>query len=162
MDYPKRKHPRLKEYDYSQNGAYFITICVKNRENILGSISLDHDYMAMDEADLGMRQVKLSRSGQICADLFAEMQRVYSDVQFDAYVVMPNHVHMILMLENGVRTVPGVVRAYKALATRRIGHAIWQDSFYEHIIRNERDMAEIREYIQQNPMKWELDKFYQV
>ena len=89
-----------------------------------------------------------------------------SGFRVDKYVVMPNHIHMLLRIEGGpprasAPTVSDAVGALKRLVNRRIGHDIWQRSFHEHVIRNEQDYREIWEYIDQNPAKWVEDRYYE-
>ncbi len=165
MEYPQRKHPRLKEYDYSQNGAYFITICTKNREKLLGRIAADPNNPKHTEQ--GMEQVQLSEIGQICRELLENIPSVYQGVCLDCYIIMPDHIHLLLQLDDsactggqgsGRPTVPGILHGFKRLASRRAGRALWQESFFEHVIRNEVDLAETRNYILENPMKWAMTK----
>ena len=167
MEYKSRKHPRLKDYDYSQPGAYFITICTKDRRNILGRVPAGHDYMAIGEEDLGQRQVVLSAIGETCRKFIENINVVYDFVKVSQYVIMPNHIHLLLTIESaagGMRasrpTVSTVVRSFKTMVTKQVGTDLWQTSFYEHVIRNERDYTEIWRYIQENPMKWEFDQLF--
>ncbi|MCI6787434.1 MAG: hypothetical protein MR574_06950 [Oscillospiraceae bacterium] len=92
----------------------------------------------------------------------------YPHVALDAYVIMPNHIHLLLTireLSNGGvgsprPTIPGTVKGWKALITRQLGHSIWQTSYYDHVIRGPRDYEEILQYIRNNPAKWHTDTFY--
>ena len=148
MDRPVRKSIRLPEYDYSAAGAYFLTLCVKDR-----------------------RPVFWERRGELCSPgtlsdagktVEAELQRldsVYEAVHLDKYCIMPDHIHMILFLDgDGGRTqfaptISRIVKQFKGAVTKRIGCSIWQRSFYEHVIRNEQDYLETWEYIDANPLK---------
>ena len=160
MEYPQRKHPRLKTYDYSQNGIYFITICTKNRENLLGQVRMD--VSISDEADLGMGQICLSDIGQVCRRVLEDIPRHYRGVSLDCYIVMPDHIHLLLVLDDAARTggqesgrptIQKILHAFKRISSKQAGVPLWQDSFYEHVVRNEMDLKEIRQYIVRNPIK---------
>ena len=154
MEYPKRKHPRLKEYDYSQNGAYYVTICVENHQCILGEI---------DEK----RGMQLGSFGEITKKYIEQIEEHYQFVKLVNYVIMPNHIHLLIqkdippnvLLENEdeVKTSPSlqrIVHGFKTLTTKAIGRSIWQPSFYEHIIRNHADIQRVSDYIDANPSRW--------
>ncbi len=157
MEYPKRKHPRLKDYDYSQNGAYYITICVEGKRCLLGRIE--------------NQQVLLSDYGKIAKKYIDGIESHYRFVRVINSIVMPNHIHLliqkdippwIILQENdkiGKRTasVETVIHAFKRLTTKEIGHSIWQTSFYEHIIRNQSDIQRVSDYIDANPRRWRTD-----
>ena len=81
-----------------------------------------------------------------------------SDVE--KYVIMPNHVHMLLLLEEEKHAVPRIMRYWKSMITREIGKSIWQRSYYDHIIRDQREYDLIWEYIETNPLRWALDRYY--
>jgi len=157
-----RRTIRLKDFDYSQPGAYFITICVKVRECILGNIEDD--------------EVILTRSGLLVQKCWQDLTRHYPHLRLDAFVVMPNHVHGIMVLVEdtyaGAGTspayirhgIPEIVRAFKAFSMMRVNAArrtrgipLWQRNYYEHIIRNEDELAAIRTYIFTNPQRWSSD-----
>ncbi len=153
---------RLKGYDYFQAGAYFVTICTKDRVCLFGDV--------VDGAMI------LDTPGQIVLKAWGELPRHYPHVRLDAFVVMPNHVHGIIMLYDSVEAglkpaattrhpLPEVVRALKTFSSRRInawrhkpGIPFWQRNYYEHVIRSERDLQRIREYVVTNPLKWALDR----
>ena len=154
MDYPKRKHPRLKDYDYSQNGAYYITICVKDHHCLLGQI---------DDTDM----VQLSDYGSIAKKYLNDIECHYQYIRVVNFIVMPNHVHLLIqkdippqrvlqMLDSGEKTVSitTIVQAFKRMTTKEIGYSIWQSSFYEHIIRNSADIQRVSDYIDANPRRW--------
>ena len=143
-NYPKRKRTRLENFDYSAEGYYFLTICTKDREEILSAISSDAEH--------GPR-VTLTRFGQI-VDAF-----IQSIPGIDKYVIMPNHIHMIIHKTNG-NSIISDMRAFKSLVTKKIGESIWQVSFYDHIIRNEADYREKRQYIENNPAHWAEDRYF--
>jgi putative transposase len=165
MNQHHRRSIRLKEYDYSQPGEYFITICTNNHECIFGNII--HEEM------------KLSTEGTIAQRCWEEIPKHFSNVQLDEYIIMPNHIHGIIILTEpmvGTRhavslreqfakpvigSVPTVVRSFKSAATKRIHEIrntpslpVWQGRFFEHIIRNDNELNNIRDYIQNNVLKW--------
>ena len=160
MDYPKRKHPRLKTYDYSENGFYFITLCTKNRANLLGTVLADPQNP--DKTEFGMAQVRLTKYGEICRSFLEQISCAYDGVFVDCYIIMPDHIHLLLQLDDsactggqgsGRPTVQRILHAFKRLTSREANRDLWQRSFYEHIVRNEIDLAETRNYILGNPMK---------
>lgn len=160
MKLPYRKHPRLKEYDYAGCGGYFVTFCTKNRKHLLSSVAVGRDALIPPE-------VELSSIGKVVDEQIRKTEDSYENIHVDRYVIMPNHVHLLLRIEEadgGMRasrpTVQMVVRAIKSLTTRKIGSAIWQTSFYDHVIRNETDYLSIWEYIEGNPAKWADDPYY--
>ncbi len=154
---PKRKQIRLKEYDYSQNGYYFVTICTKDRQNIFGKIEIE--------------KVILTGLGNIVESEIQNINKRYNNVFIDNYVIMPNHIHMIVVIQydkqNAFNTesdkhfdIPNVIGRFKAGISRKCGFTVWQRGYYEHIIRDEQDYQVIYEYISNNPIKWSEDKYY--
>lgn len=158
MDYPKRKHPRLKQYDYSQAGLYFITICTKNRAPLLGTIVANY---IPEESHLGMEQICLSAIGACCKARLEDIPNYYRHTAIDCYIIMPDHIHLLLEIDetssggqrSGRPTVQQILHAFKRLTTQEANQVLWQDSFYEHIVRSEAELAEIRTYILGNPWK---------
>lgn len=148
MERPVRKNIRLPEYDYSAAGAYFLTLCVKDRNPILWE----------GRGEL-CSPGKLSDVGKLVEEELRHLDSVYENVRLDKYCIMPDHIHMILFLEdNGGRTqfaptVSRVIKQFKGVVTKRLGFSLWQRSFYEHVIRNEQDYRETWAYIDGNPMK---------
>ena len=147
MEYPVRKHPRLKTYDYSQNGGYFITICTKNRVPLFWN-----------------EQGGLSSAGQLALECLREIPTHIQGLSVDISCVMPDHVHLILMIESvgppymaadrSKQTLSRAIQQYKAAVSRRCGQkGIWQPGFYDHVIRNFSDLEEIRNYIANNPLR---------
>ena len=146
--FPSRKNPRLKGFDYSSPYYYFITVCTCAKECIFGTAG------------------RLSPLGQIAGSCLSEIGRHYENVRVDKYVVMPNHVHMILVLHGEDPGIPYIVATYKAAVTRRIRQTdpdrkVWQTSFHDHIIRNQQDYERIWMYIEANPQNWEKDCFFE-
>lgn len=179
QDNPKRHHRRsirLAGYDYSQAGAYFVTICTQDRACLFGEI-----------AD---GEMWLSNMGEIVKDEWLRTAKIRSNVELDTFVVMPNHFHGIIVLHPDGRgtlqhastndecvptvekfskptsnTIPTIVRLFKSATTRCInvmcnipGVKLWQRNYYEHIIRNDESLNRIREYIVNNPLQWALDR----
>ncbi len=155
-----RKRNRLPYYDYSANGGYFITICNDKRKNTLCSIVGD-----------GFPVPK--RAGQVAEVYIQRIPVKYSGVFVDKYVVMPNHIHLLIRIDNiggtgnPSPTLGNVIGWYKYQVTREINAAyrtvgcrFFQRSFHDHVIRGEADYRKIWEYIDTNPMKWKLDCFY--
>jgi len=159
-----RRSIRLKEYNYSQIGAYFVTLCVKHRESLLGHI-LDG-------------KMRMNEVGRIVEDCWRWLCGQYEYVSLDEWIVMPNHLHRVVLIvdkcRGGSRTAPtNVVRkplgrligTFKTISTKRInemcdtsGISFWQRNYYEHIIRNENELNNIREYIRYNPLQWQFDR----
>lgn len=145
---PIRKRLRIIEYDYSSEGMYFITICIKDRMEILGKIKEDSS-------------IELTKQGKIAEEHIKQIGEVYQNVIVDEYIIMPNHIHMILAINNKRRvTISRIIKQYKAYVSKKIGYSIWQKSFYEHVIRNEKEYLNIKEYIQNNVVNWKEDMYY--
>jgi len=150
-----RRSIRLKGYDYSQPGAYFVTFNTYQNLPLLGKIQ---DGIVI-----------LTRAGQIVQQLWQDLPSHHSNVQLDEFIIMPQHVHgIILLVENDPpdrqtrSSLAEVVRAVKTFSARRInalqhtqGTPVWQRNYYEHIIRNDKELAQIRQYIRDNPRRSE-------
>ena len=153
---PKRKQNRLTGYDYSQPGCYFVTICSRDREHLFGCV-VGADVL------IGPH-VQLSEVGAIVEQTISQIPSV------DKYIVMPNHVHILLRLpvaNNGpmgtsapTQSVPWIVRYLKRTVTMACGKTVWQRGYHDHIIRNEADYLRIWDYIDTNPAKWREDCYY--
>ena len=163
MIFPKRKPTRLKGYDYSAKGAYFITICVKDREELLSKI--------VGDGVLDVPNNILTQYGEIADKYINKMSEFYQHIFIDKYVIMPNHIHLILSIinqENGTSRTPSptsseiskFISSFKRFCNKEYEKNIWQRSFHDHIIRDEKDYKKIWEYIDTNPLRWELDCFY--
>jgi len=164
-DLLKRKQIRLKDYDYSSAGMYFLTVCVNDRHEMLGKV-------VVDDAHIVQQFTQLSGQGKIVQKYIENINLVYDDVLVDKYVIMPNHIHMIIVLgytsENwtmwasSTTKVPisNIIRSFKVLVSKEIGFSIFQRSYHDHIIRNESEYQKIWQYIDTNPAKWEEDKYY--
>ena len=170
-----RRSIRLDGYDYTESGAYFVTICTQDHLCLFG--------------EMVNGSMRLNAAGQIVQHAWCHLPNHYPHVELDAFVVMPNHVHMVVMLTQGNELVGAglkpalvhgsaptsgapkrhglaeIVRAFKTFSSRRInerrgfqGTPLWQRNYYEHIIRNERALNHIRRYIIENPARWGQDR----
>lgn len=156
-----RRSIRLKGYDYASFGAYFVTLCIQDRVSLLGR---------MDGA-----VVVLSAAGQMVQHAWEGIPDHYAAVDVDTFVIMPNHIHGIVLLRgadhpgDAVTALGDVVKRFKSVTTRlyiagvesdswpRFSGRLWQRNYYEHIIRDEPDLWVIREYIHNNPAQWAED-----
>ena len=164
LELRNRKSIRLKQYDYSSQGMYFITICVKNRECILSKINCKQGVGVDDHVD----PIKLQTCGKIVQEKIKNINYAYENVMVNQYVIMPNHIHMLIEIKEKDRkngsmrasapTIPQIVNALKGLITKQIGFSIFQRNYYEHIVRNEKEYLKIQEYIKNNPLNWEEDE----
>ena len=166
MEKPGRKPNRLKEYDYSRPGAYFVTVCTHQREELLSSISVGEG--------LAPPETRLTQYGRIAEEQLLLLETRYPSVRIDQYVIMPNHIHAIIRIEGNCvgaggaspsPTLFNIIGTYKSLTTRLCSEVcrlprLFQRSFYDHVIRNDDDYRTIWEYIENNPAKWKEDRFY--
>lgn len=150
---PKRKQIRIENYDYSALGAYFVTICTKNREKVLWQDGRG-ELCSPDK-------VPLSDVGVIVDREIEKLNAVYDAVSVDKFCIMPDHIHLLLVIHTDVDgrtqfapTISRIVKQFKGSITKQIGRSIWQKSFFEHGIRNQQDYDEIWAYIENNPMKY--------
>ncbi|MEI6205174.1 MAG: transposase [Desulfuromonadales bacterium] len=190
-DIHHRRSIRLKDYDYAQAGAYFVTICVWQRECLFG--------------DIVDGEMHLNDAGRVVDTVWCELPARFSHVSLDEYVIMPNHFHAIILLNDTVGAIPtgrpgftiptgrpnincadgqghgrpvgiaptgplsgsigALMAQFKSNVTKRLnkfrtnpGDPVWQRNYFERVIRNETELAKAREYIINNPLKWELDK----
>ncbi len=178
-----RRSIRLKGYDYSQSGLYFITICTQNREHIFGTIENG--------------KISLNEYGNIVKNEWIRTPKIRKEIELHEYIVMPNHIHGIVEITDGrgdvyyrrgdrpvaptttliapmVKSGPkqnsigSLIAGYKSSVTKQInilrgkpGVSIWQRNYYEQIIRNKRSYYQISEYIKSNPGKWQNDKYHE-
>ena len=160
IPYPQRKPNRLPEFDYSSNRAYFVTICTQDRKNTLCSIVGDGSPVPKPY-------------GSIAASYIAAIPGKFPQVHVDHFVVMPNHIHLLLFIDHSVTphlpcpTLGNVVGWYKYQVTRQInqqyntpGTKVFQRSYHDHVIRGDKDYLKIWEYIDTNPLRWTKDCFY--
>jgi REP element-mobilizing transposase RayT len=166
----------LKSYDYTQAGYYFVTICTEGKKHTLGEVA---SGMEFHEQQLSSQyvgggfhaapQTRLSLIGEEVQKSILKIPEIYDSVEIDQYVIMPNHIHLIVILEGGHGNPPlhDIIGRMKSFTTKRYNQlnntdyvALWQRNYYEHVIRNDKELQEIRQYIVNNPAKWELDKYY--
>lgn len=148
----ERKLIRLKEYDYSNEGMYFITICTKNRECILGKIS---GSVKTDP------YIQLNKNGMLVKGELNNIQNHFKNINVDEYVIMPNHIHFIVnIIKKDSITIPTIVGLFKSGVSRILKYSIWQRNYYEHIIQNEKEYYKIKKYIIENPINWVNDILY--
>jgi putative transposase len=170
----KRRSIRLQSYDYSKAGAYYITICTRDRECFFGNVVNG--------------QMQLNEAGRILQPVWDGLPQFYEGIELDAVVVMPNHLHGIVIICAAVEAIhesplrpepPAPVRVadrrrmllskmigrFKMITAKRInvlhgrsGQAVWQRNYYEHIVRDEESLNRIRQYIADNPAQWEFDR----
>ena len=159
IEKPRRKKNRLENYDYSSCGAYFITVCTLERRNYfwknVGAI-IDRP-----------QDVELSLYGEIVNEAISNISSVYPTLSVEDYVIMPNHIHILLRIcadECGrpvvAPTMSRVVKQLKGYVSKQVGTTIWQKSFHDHIIRNRKDYEEHLQYICENPIGWCYDELY--
>ena len=155
---PNRKSIRLTEYDYSQNGAYFITICTKDRRCLFGAVGAD------------------SISARMIERTFREIIAQYIGIESPIFVVMPNHFHALITIERAdmesAPTLSTIMQEFKRYSTVEYtklvkqglampyDKQVWQRSFYDHVIRGQSDYDDIYRYIENNPAQWEQDELY--
>ena len=159
---PVRKNPRLKGFDYGTAAAYFLTVCTHNRKNILSNVVGE-----------GFPLPQLTDYGKIAENWIKKIPEKYREVSLDSYVIMPNHIHLLLSIEKNdgsgdhSPTVADIVGWFKYHSTKDINRSrcteekkVFQRSFYDHIVRNCADYDDIQKYICENPLRWRLDKLY--
>ena len=178
----KRRSIRLQGYDYSQAGAYYITVCTRNRECLFGNV--------VDG------QMQSNEAGQIVQAVWDGLQQCYEGIELDAFIIMPNHVHGIVVIrprvgaihelpvqqihESPLPSKPSalariadrrrmllskIIGRFKMVTAKQIndlrqtrGSALWQRNYYEHIVRDEASLNRVRQYIADNPAQWEFDR----
>ena len=167
---PKRHHrrsTRLRNFDYSQAGAYFVTVVTTDRNCLLGEIA--------------SQEMRLSAFGRLVQSVWYDLPKHYPRLRCDAFAIMPNHIHGVIVLADVVSPgagnvgaglkpaptghgLPEIVRAFKTFSARRInemrgtrGVSVWQRNYFEHVVRKEAELLRIREYVVNNPLQWELD-----
>ena len=169
MELQTRKPNRLKNYDYSQNGAYFITICTKDRKEILSQVIVG-EGLAPPVKGLAPPVLKLLPFGECIKEQINNLEIRYENVKIDNYVIMPNHIHILMRIENQTGgaspspTVSDIICAFKSLSTLECKKLLpidilFQRSYHDHIIRDDIDYQNICQYIDENPIKWAEDKY---
>ena len=154
---PKRKPTRLKNYDYSTPGAYFITICTKNREQLLSNIIVGEGLCALPQNTLTPIGLHIEKT-------IFYINENFIGVDIDKYVIMPNHIHLIVFIKDtgGHRGPPlqKIIGQLKSYTTNKFGKILWQRSYHDHIIRDKDNYYRICEYIDTNVFKWTNDCFF--
>ncbi len=157
MPLEKSKPNRLQSFDYSQNGAYFLTVCTTDMKCILWN---DQPYSSESQSEISY----LSTAGLAADEAIREIPLHYSGVTVEKYVVMPNHLHMILLMARDLLSpatdISRIIKQLKSAVTKRTGRAVWQKSFHDHIIRDEKEHKIIWGYVDANPVRWREDCYY--
>ena len=169
-EYPIRKTNRLPGYDYTLTGAYFVTICVSPRKNVFWDAG---EYARLQRTPLPEivfetdfihpENVPLSPAGTILETAIRSISEHYDGVEIEHYCIMPDHVHLIVLFQGdifgqtGCPALSSVVGSLKRWVSKQLGRGIWQKSFYEHIIRSEKEHDKILAYIERNPLHWQTD-----
>ncbi len=170
LNLPERKIARMRAYDYRQNGAYAVTICTHKRRLAFGHVENG--------------EVRLHPFGHVAQEHWLAIPSHYPNVSLDGFIVMPNHLHGILFLENEAvaslaeelelrrfgkplsGSLSTIIGNYKSGVSREIGRLrgskteVWQKRFWDHIIRNDHDLLQHRQYICNNPLRWDDDKLH--
>jgi len=163
VDTKYRKTIRLKNYNYNNNGFYFITILAHKRSNLFGNIVNS--------------KVEFNQLGELVNNHWHEISNHFDNVTLDQFIVMPNHIHGLILVENAFaessemnrfqkvtsKSLSSIVQNYKASVSREhnrqgVSKKIWQSNYYERVIRTEKELEKCREYIMNNPLKWQLDR----
>ncbi len=156
----RNKTLRLKNYDYSQNGLYFITICTNNKQAYFGDIK-NGIFISND-------------AGKMIENIWLQLYDRFNFIKLHNYIIMPNHFHAIIEITDTAHSIHigNIIGIFKSISTNKyikgvhnynwlnFEKKLWQKNYYEHIIRNENAYLYIDNYISTNPLKWELDKFY--
>ena len=177
MEIPQRKPNRIENYDYSQQGAYFITICTQDRRKILSKISVgtplpgcpEKTYIEDGHPRTGVPTIELLWHGKIADQYIRQLDGFYEHISVDKYVIMPDHIHLLMTIQEtsghpgrGVPTRTSVIArfvgTFKRFCNKEYGENIWQSRYYDHVIRNQQDYNEVWEYIENNPRKWAMMK----
>jgi putative transposase len=168
----RRRSIRLQNYDYSKAGTYYITVCTRNRELLFG--------------DVVRGQMQINEVGRIVETVWLSLPQFYAGIELDGFIIMPNHVHGIVIIRSGVGAIhesplqkdgslpvgerrrmllSKMIGRFKMVSAKNInlvrktsGLAVWQRNYYEHIIRYEASLDRIRQYIADNPAQWEFDE----
>ena len=160
MEYPQRKTLRLPGYNYSRAGTYFVTVCAAGRHELFGTVSVSD----------GENICVLSPNGEIVKRYIESIPSAYPDISLDKYVIMPNHIHILLTFRKtearrpgaprSTQRLPRVIATLKRFSNRDVGWDLWQARYHDHIIRDEKDFWAHWQYIDQNPACWTEDDLY--
>ena len=166
-EFKTRKEIRMKNFDYSRNGLYFITICTKDRIPYLSEIA------GVGDGVLDVPIQKLKTYGKFVNEQINEINDIYETIKIIKYAIMPDHIHMIIYIfdEDKIfggtsrtpsptnQAISSLISTLKRFVNKKICFNIWQRSYYDHIIRNEKEFLEICDYIDNNPLNWINNKF---
>ena len=180
---PNRKRMRHEHFDYSQNGAYFITLCIKDNAPLLSEIITEHSGLTDNQTPSIIKNdefvpvvVKLTSVGEIVNSLILDIPVYHPYIDVPHFVIMPNHIHLIFVINNlddefkvkyphhdkyiANNIISNIIRGLKSFTTKKVGNSIWQTSYYDHIIRDQDDFNTRAQYILFNPLRWKLDEYY--
>jgi REP element-mobilizing transposase RayT len=139
----ERRSLRLRGFDYRVCGFYFVTTCARQRDDVFGSVASE--------------RVVLNGAGGVVRQQLLSLPTRRRGVELDCWVVMPDHVHVIVVLDGG-RPLGEVVAAFKSGASREVGTSLWQRGYFDRVIRDEGELQRAREYIETNPTRWTLSR----
>ena len=154
MELPKRKNLRLPDFDYASNGAYYVTVCTQNQLHLFGRINPDSKSILYNDA------------GKMVLQWLSKIEEKYHGVYLDCSIVMPNHIHLILFLEEATNSLSDIMKWFKSQTTNEyirgvkegkyppFQNRIWQRDYYEHVIRSDSECNQVRQYITYNTEKW--------
>jgi len=159
-EFKKRKTTRLQNADYNENGTYFITLCTQNKRCVLSRITKSSEGPA----------VEMLPYGKIAEKYIRQLNDFYNDISIERYVIMPNHIHILMCVETVESTASTVqnsslskfISTFKRFTNKDCGKNIWQYRSYDHIIRNEKDYEEHANYVYYNPLRWHYDELYTI
>jgi REP element-mobilizing transposase RayT len=179
-DIHHRRSIRLKEYDYSGTGAYFVTLCTWQRECLFGEICLPVGAGSKPALESEQPSMIMNEFGKMIEFTWHDLPNHTRNIRLDTFIIMPNHIHGIVVIEDraglvragyeraGLEPAPTlseIVRQFKTFSSRRInkqrdnpGCPVWQRNYHERVIRDEKELSAIRAYIENNPRKWDSDK----
>ena len=188
----RRNSNRIPQHDYSLNGYYFITVCSFNRLNIFGEIINNNKIVGADgcRPENNTIKIQLNEFGAIVEQELKNTENIRHEIKLDEYVIMPNHIHCIIIIQRNItddeivtggqpaaptdivnckQTLSSFVAGFKSIVTKRINIlrntpkcSVWQRSFYDHIVRNDKSLCLIRKYIRDNPLTWKDDEYNSV
>ena len=173
MEKPSRKQNRLPDYDYGQEGSYFVTLCTQNRARLfeMETPTVGNDLCVVPDNENSTAHRPCPTKGNLIIHKWIkETENKFPNVTIDKYVAMPDHLHLIVTIKEwqAGRSLPDVMRFFKTMTTNEYIRGVkdgtltpfdgklWQKSYYDHVIRNQQDYNEIWEYIENNPTKWML------
>jgi len=172
---PRRKKTRLKDYDYSSNGCYFITVCTKDKKHILAHYknenAADINFVGADDhggpqnhskntaGAVTRRKIILTPYGKIADKYIRSIENAYDTVFIENYIIMPNHIHLMLLIDNfgpprsSAPTISSIIGAFKRFTNKESGCSLWQRGFYDRIVRNQAEYEKIWHYTEYNDLK---------